>query len=166
MSRELSERERKAMRHATAADARRAIHRGNRNHYVATKDSDADRMWQRLVAIGYAVGHGSNELTGGGAYYSVTRDGCAAIGLSKAATIRACGSQAEQDAQRAARERKRDARLKRERERAAGDALASILAAKRAVAKAKRAVDRAANLGVRGRALDTIEQRMDEAVSQ
>jgi len=93
MSHELSEREREAMRHATAADARRAIHRGNRNHYVATKDSDADRTWRRLVSIGYAVSHGSNELTGGGVCYSVTRAGCAAIGLSKAATIRACGPQ-------------------------------------------------------------------------
>lgn len=86
---ELSERERESMRHAVGADARRGTD-GYRNHYVATAGSQADVLWQRLVSIGYAVRHGANEITGGGVCYSVTREGCTAIGLSRAATNRAC----------------------------------------------------------------------------
>lgn len=165
MNHELSERERAAMCHATAADARRAIYRGNRNHYVAAKNSEADHMLQRLVSIGYAVSHGSNELTGGGVCYSVTREGCAAIGLSKAATIRACGSKAEQEAQRVARNRQRDAKLDRDRKHAVPNTLALIRAAKRAIAKAKRAIERASDFGVCGKTLEMIEQRFEDAVS-
>lgn len=163
---ELSTRERKAMQHATAADTRMPLHRGSRNHYVAAKDSEADCMWQRLVSIGYAICHGSNELTGGGVCYSVTREGCAAIGLSKAATVRACGTHAEQNAQRETRNRQRAARMERRRLLAEGAALAAIREAKRAVAKARRAVDRASWMDLPDKSMETIERRMDEAVSQ
>lgn len=86
---ELSERERESMRHAVGADARRGTD-GYRNRYVATAGSQDDVLWQRLVSIGYAVRHGANEITGGDVCYSVTREGCTAIGLSRAATNRAC----------------------------------------------------------------------------
>jgi hypothetical protein len=112
MGHKLSQRERESMRHAVGADARRGTD-GYRNHYVATAGSQSDLLWQRLVSIGYAVNHGSSEITGGGVCYSVTREGCAAIGLSKAAMVRACGSNAEQQTQRAERDRQRDARTKR-----------------------------------------------------
>jgi hypothetical protein len=90
---EISEHERKAIRHAVGADARRGV-QGYRNRYLAPVSSDADRSWQRLVSIGYAVAHEANDLAAGCICYTVTREGCAAIGLSKAATDRACGPKA------------------------------------------------------------------------
>lgn len=162
---ELSDRERDNMRHAVGADARRGTD-GYRNHYVASPGSQDDLSWQRLVSIGYATSHGANSLTGGSNCYTVTRDGCAAIGLSKAAIIRACGSQDEKQAQHAERSRQRDARLMRSRLLAESRALSAIRDAKHAVSKARRALNRADLLGVNGKPLETIERPLDEAVSQ
>lgn len=88
---ELSEVEIKAMRHAVGADARRGVE-GYRNRYVVPIDSDGDRMWLRLVGIGYASSSNRSEPVDGCVWYEVTKEGCAAIGLSKAAVVRACGS--------------------------------------------------------------------------
>lgn len=84
---ELSKREREVMEHAVGAreDTRSP---GYRNHYAAAKGGEADIVWQGLVERGLAsLGH---ENKGTIVTYSVTREGCAAIGLSKSGTNRAC----------------------------------------------------------------------------
>ncbi len=129
---ELTDKERRAMRHAVGADAKRGS-QGYRNRYIAGKGSDEEKLWRGLVARGLAAGGDENN---GDTWFEVTRVGCAALGLSKAATTRACGSE---DEQRALRERER-ARAVRRREQALADA-------EEALATAKRAFHRAATLG-------------------
>lgn len=84
---ELSKREREVMEHAVGAGEDKRSP-GYRNHYAAAKGGEADIVWQGLVERGLAaLGH---ENKGTIVTYSVTREGCAAIGLSKSGTNRAC----------------------------------------------------------------------------
>ena len=83
----LTDRQTNLLSHSVAANARRG-REGYRNHFAATISSPAYNEFIMMVKEGFAVsGQQINNSTM--QYFHVTKKGCEAIGMSKAATKRA-----------------------------------------------------------------------------
>lgn len=159
----ITDEERRMMRHAVGASERRGKD-GYRNRYVAPTRNPA---WERLVSIGYAVCLSSHGLDRAGAVqYAVTREGCAAIGLSKAATIRACGTDEEQRALEQSAARRNEARRERLLPHAENDAAIAIQRLRRAFTKAERALTRLEVLGAEESTIERLVMRFNKAVDR
>lgn len=159
---ELSESDRAHMKHAVGFDAPRG-QQGYRNHYTALLCSAVHARWEHLVNEDLARCL-STDARSGSATFGLTRQGCAAIGLGKAATIRASGSEAEQQRLARTQARRLKAQQARSGEKRVAAAKQAIRQLQQALREARRALARADHPGVSDTAYVALRDALDDVL--